>query len=64
MYSAIIDSMCKGKLVNDAFDLYSEMIAKNISPDVVTYSTLISAKATLAVKRRLACEMLKRWQQV
>jgi len=23
-----------------------------------------SAKATLAVKRRLACEMLKCWQQV
>jgi pentatricopeptide repeat protein len=34
--------MCKDKLVDDAFDLYSEMVAKRISPDVVTYSTLIS----------------------
>ncbi|KEH26666.1 pentatricopeptide (PPR) repeat protein [Medicago truncatula] len=42
MYTTIIDSLCKYKLVNDAFDLYSEMAAKRICPDVVTYSALIS----------------------
>jgi pentatricopeptide repeat protein len=33
------DSMCNDKLVNHAFDLYSEMTAKRNSPDVVTYRT-------------------------
>jgi pentatricopeptide repeat protein len=42
MYYTIIDSMCKDKLVNHAFDLYFEMTTKRISSDVVTYSTLIS----------------------
>ncbi|RHN52657.1 putative pentatricopeptide [Medicago truncatula] len=40
MYTTIIDSLCKDKLVIDAYDLYSEMI-KKISPDVVTYNTLV-----------------------
>jgi len=26
MYTMIIDGMCKDKLVNDAFDLYSDML--------------------------------------
>ncbi|KAK2423028.1 putative pentatricopeptide repeat-containing protein, mitochondrial [Trifolium repens] len=42
MRNTVIDSMCKDKLVDDAFDLYSEMVAKRISPNFITYSTLIS----------------------
>jgi len=42
MYGAIIDSVCKDKLVTDALLLYSEMTVKKIIyPDIVTYSTII-----------------------
>ena len=41
MYNTIIHSLCKNKLLGDACDVYSEMIVKGISPDVVTYTTLI-----------------------
>ncbi|KEH17453.1 pentatricopeptide (PPR) repeat protein [Medicago truncatula] len=41
MHNTIIDSLCKDKLVLDAYGLYSEMIAKKIYPDVVTFSSLI-----------------------
>jgi pentatricopeptide repeat protein len=34
-------SLCKDKFVNDAYELYSEMIAKKISPDVFTFNALI-----------------------
>ena len=41
MYNTIIDSLCKDKLISKACDLYSEMIAKGIFPNVVTYTTLM-----------------------
>jgi len=43
MYTTVIDndSMCKDAFVDDAFDLYSEMVASGISPNVVTYTALI-----------------------
>ena len=41
MYSVIIDSLYKDKLVIDAFHLYSEMDVKNILHNVVTHTTLI-----------------------
>lgn len=33
MYSTIIDTLCKDKLVAEAYELYSEMTAKKISPN-------------------------------
>jgi pentatricopeptide repeat domain-containing protein 1 len=41
MYNTIIESLCKEKLVTEAYELYSQMIVKKISPDVVTFSSLI-----------------------
>jgi len=41
MYNTIIDGLCKDKLVNEAYDLYSEMDARGIFPNVIAYSTLI-----------------------
>ena len=41
MFTTVIDSMCKDTFVDDAFDLYSEMVANGISPNVVTYTALI-----------------------
>jgi len=39
MYNTIIDSLFKGKLANEAYVLYSEMVAKGIiSPVVSTYN--------------------------
>ncbi|KAM7522724.1 hypothetical protein LguiA_012626 [Lonicera macranthoides] len=40
-YNAIIDSLCKDRMVSDARNLFDEMIEKGISPDVVTYTSLI-----------------------
>ena len=37
----IIDGLSKQGLVNEAQNLFSEMIRKRISPDVVTYNSLI-----------------------
>jgi len=39
MYSPIIDSLCKDKLVNDAYELYPEMIAKGIFPKIIWYTS-------------------------
>ena len=39
MYSPIIDSLCKDKLVNDAYELYPEMIAKGIFPIIIWYTS-------------------------
>jgi hypothetical protein len=36
-----IDGMCKDKYVNDAFDLYFIMVPMRVSPNCVTYNTLI-----------------------
>ncbi|KAM7462446.1 hypothetical protein LguiA_030567 [Lonicera macranthoides] len=40
-YSMIIDSLCKDRMIIDAKNLLVEMTKKGISPDVVTYSSLI-----------------------
>ncbi|GKD35303.1 zinc finger CCCH domain-containing protein 13-like protein isoform X1 [Tanacetum coccineum] len=40
-YNTIIDSLCKDKLVDRAFQLLTEMADKGIVPDVYTYSPLI-----------------------
>jgi pentatricopeptide repeat protein len=41
MHNTIIDSLCKDKFVTDAYELYSEMIAKGICPDIVTFNILV-----------------------
>lgn len=41
-YNSIIYRLCKDRLVNQAYDLYSEMIhVNNINPDSCTYSHLV-----------------------
>ncbi|RYR07789.1 hypothetical protein Ahy_B05g075241 [Arachis hypogaea] len=42
MYSAIIDSLCKVGLVNLAFRVFSDMLAKGISIDVQSYNIMIN----------------------
>ncbi|AES69478.1 pentatricopeptide (PPR) repeat protein [Medicago truncatula] len=45
MYSTLIDSLCRDKLVNDAYEVYPEMIAKAIFflPNVYSFSILVDA---------------------
>jgi len=40
-YNSIILTLCKDRLVNQAYDFYSEMIAKNIPRSCLTYHYLI-----------------------
>ncbi|KAL0400613.1 UNVERIFIED_CONTAM: hypothetical protein Slati_4091200 [Sesamum latifolium] len=40
-YSAVIDGLCKDKMVDDALRLLSRMIDKGISPNVVTCNSII-----------------------
>ncbi|KAL0456646.1 UNVERIFIED_CONTAM: putative pentatricopeptide repeat-containing protein, mitochondrial [Sesamum latifolium] len=44
-YSAVIDGLCKDQMVDDAFILLSRMIDKGISPNVVTYNSIIQGFA-------------------
>ncbi|CAL5322092.1 unnamed protein product [Camellia sinensis] len=46
-YSMVIDSLCKDRLVTEAFKLFLEMIGKVISPDVITYTSLIQGVSSL-----------------
>ena len=41
MYTTIIHHLFIDGLANEAFDLYSEMVAKGISPTIVTCTTLV-----------------------
>ncbi|XP_071913965.1 pentatricopeptide repeat-containing protein At3g48810-like [Coffea arabica] len=41
IYSTIIDSLCKDKMVDEALALLQEMIEKDIPPNVLTYNCLI-----------------------
>jgi pentatricopeptide repeat protein len=41
LYSTIIDSLCKDRLVTEALNMLSEMMSKGIQPDLVTYNSLI-----------------------
>ncbi|BBH06988.1 ATP-binding protein, partial [Prunus dulcis] len=45
VYNTIIDSLCKDTLVDDAFNLFSEMMSKGIAPNVITYTSLIHGYA-------------------
>jgi pentatricopeptide repeat domain-containing protein 1 len=58
IHNTIIDSLCKDKLVIDAYVLYSEMIAKKISPDVVTFNALIYGFCVVGqLKKHLVCSV-------
>ncbi|KAL7161208.1 hypothetical protein ACSBR2_041792 [Camellia fascicularis] len=46
-YSTVIDSLCKDRLVTKSFKLFSEMIGKAISPNAVTYTSLIQGVSSL-----------------
>ncbi|KAI7743490.1 hypothetical protein M8C21_011253 [Ambrosia artemisiifolia] len=47
-YSTIIDSLCKDQMIDDAFNLFKEMVFdKGILPDVITYTSLISGLCKL-----------------
>ncbi|CAI9277485.1 unnamed protein product [Lactuca saligna] len=47
-YNTIIDSLCKDKMVDDALNLFKEMVFhKGILPDVVTYTSLIHGLCNL-----------------
>ncbi|QHN95741.1 Pentatricopeptide repeat-containing protein [Arachis hypogaea] len=41
MYNIVVDGLCKGGLLNDALDLYFNMLGRGISPDIVTYTSII-----------------------
>ncbi|KAH9613851.1 hypothetical protein KSS87_019041 [Heliosperma pusillum] len=47
IYSTIIDSLSKDRLLPQALCLFHEMKAKSILPDVVTYTTLIQGLCSL-----------------
>ncbi|PRQ34778.1 putative metalloenzyme, LuxS/M16 peptidase, tetratricopeptide-like helical domain-containing protein [Rosa chinensis] len=60
-YSTIIDSLCKDTLIDEAFNLFAEMISRGITPDVVTYTSLIHGVCKLGQWKqatRLLDEML------
>nr|KAJ0215052.1 hypothetical protein LSAT_V11C300146570 [Lactuca sativa] len=47
-YNTIIDSLCKDQMVDDAFNLFKEMVFhKGILPDVITYNSLIHGLCNL-----------------
>ncbi|GKA78055.1 tetratricopeptide-like helical domain-containing protein, partial [Tanacetum coccineum] len=47
-YTNIIDSLCKDKMIDDAFKLFKEMVFRQgISPNVITYSSLIDGLCNL-----------------
>ncbi|KAK1386054.1 hypothetical protein POM88_023789 [Heracleum sosnowskyi] len=52
-YNTVIDSSCKRGLVDDAFNLHSEMMEKGILPDVRTYTMII----------QVLCKF-SRWEEV
>ncbi|ONI00530.1 hypothetical protein PRUPE_6G093300 [Prunus persica] len=41
VYNTIIDSLSKDTLVDDALNLFSEMMCKGVAPDGITYTSLI-----------------------
>ncbi|XP_022747934.1 pentatricopeptide repeat-containing protein At1g62680, mitochondrial-like [Durio zibethinus] len=41
-YNIIINGYCKAKRIDEAMELFHEMTRNRLTPDVVTYSTLIS----------------------
>ncbi|AES67189.2 pentatricopeptide (PPR) repeat protein [Medicago truncatula] len=41
MYNTIFDCLCKEGKPDEALDLYLVMLLKNISPDIITFNTLI-----------------------
>ncbi|XP_031251247.1 pentatricopeptide repeat-containing protein At1g63330-like [Pistacia vera] len=41
IYNSIINGLCKARLIEKARELYLEMKSLGISPDVITYSTLV-----------------------
>jgi pentatricopeptide repeat domain-containing protein 1 len=63
-YNNIIFRLCKDRLVNQAYDLYSEMIVKKIMPGAITYHNLIYGycivgqfKQAIALFRKLEAYM-------
>ncbi|PWA83034.1 tetratricopeptide-like helical domain-containing protein [Artemisia annua] len=58
-YSAIIDGLCKEQRVDEAFELFKEMVNnKGITPDVFTYNSLIDSFCYLGCLRK-ASKLLK-----
>ncbi|XP_071732989.1 uncharacterized protein [Rutidosis leptorrhynchoides] len=58
-YNTIIDSLCKDKMIDDAFDLFKEMVfRKGILPDVITYNCLIHGLCNLG-RLDEVCNILK-----
>ena len=43
LYSTLIDALCKSGLVGSAVSLIDEMTKEGISPNVVTYNSIIDA---------------------
>ena len=42
-YTVLIDGHCKTNNLQDAIDMYDEMIARGLQPDIVTYTALMSS---------------------
>ncbi|XP_026393168.1 pentatricopeptide repeat-containing protein At5g16640, mitochondrial-like isoform X2 [Papaver somniferum] len=63
-YSAIIDALCKGGLVEEALVLFSEMLRdSSVVPNVVVYNSLINGlcnSGRLCETKKLLDEMAKR----
>ncbi|KAL7252603.1 hypothetical protein ACSBR1_007216 [Camellia fascicularis] len=60
-YSTVIDRLCKDRLVTEALKLFSDMIDNGISPNVITYTSLIQGVCCLGEWKeaiRLLNEML------
>ncbi|KAL0388084.1 UNVERIFIED_CONTAM: putative pentatricopeptide repeat-containing protein, mitochondrial [Sesamum radiatum] len=51
-YSTVIDSLCKDRMVDDALQLLAKMIDKGISPNIVTYSSLLKGLVSVDGKMR------------
>ncbi|THG22715.1 hypothetical protein TEA_018483 [Camellia sinensis var. sinensis] len=46
-YNMVIDSLCKVRLVTGGFKLFLEMIGNGVSPDLITYKSLIKGVCRL-----------------
>ncbi|XP_071728844.1 pentatricopeptide repeat-containing protein At1g03540-like [Rutidosis leptorrhynchoides] len=58
-YNTIIDSLCKDKMIDDAFELFNEMVfRKGILPTVITYTSLIYGLCSLGSWDEV-CNILK-----
>ncbi|KAL0463152.1 UNVERIFIED_CONTAM: Pentatricopeptide repeat-containing protein [Sesamum latifolium] len=56
-YNTVVDGLCKDKMADDALHLFSRMIERGISPNVVTYSSFRAYVLLVDGKMSRTCSM-------